>query len=354
MDTSFAFLGIDPVRAFDALAPLLPADYEALAVAHRQVQTQFGNAKITTASELLRFVFAYAGANRPLRYVTAEMEAAGAARLSAMRLHMKLRQAAPYLHALCQRMVPAREALAPELWRGFELVHVASTCVVGAASTQPPERLHVATALFDARVDATAISDPSERDALRQFFWAPKQLAVALDEDVSAASVARVRAQGAHVLVELGGEGALHFVDDVSYGGGVDVAAFRRQAARRRDVLARDVRLVVRDPAKRVEGRLVAFRRGLPCPPPSGPRLVEPAAAGLDVAAFFTTAPEATLDADAVRDVAERAAVVATALGGWRRAGARLSNQRGDTTLAWVYARVLLGLLEERLAHAAA
>lgn len=335
VDTTF--LGIDPVNTWPQIAALLPPDYEDLAVAHRQVLCKFGNAKITRADELLQFIFAYAGANLPLRQVVAEMASEGFVKLSAMRLHMKLRQAAPYLQALCQRLVSERaDALPIEGWRGLELIHVASTCVVGPSATQAPERLHLATVLTDARIEALATTDPSELDGLRQFFWLPRQVAVASAEAATAASVARATAQGAHVLLDLGEPGPLAFAD--GFGGAVDARAFA-VGLRGDAVLTRPVRLVT-EPARRIDGRLVAFKR-------------RGDAVSAETAVFFTTLPEAILPRTELVDVAERAASAAHALSGWRRAGARLSNQRDDTTRAWVYARMLLGLLEAKLADAA-
>src|SRR5271157_1962190 len=78
----------------------LPADYEALAVEHKQLLTQYGNAKIRDADTLLRFIFLHAGADLPLRQTVAVMAEAGGPSLSPMRLHKKMARAAPYLHAL--------------------------------------------------------------------------------------------------------------------------------------------------------------------------------------------------------------------------------------------------------------
>src|SRR5512132_4292652 len=72
----------------------------ALAVQHGQVETKFGNAKITCARDLLRFLFLHVGAELPLRQTVALIAEAGGPSLSPMRLHMKLRHAEPYLHAL--------------------------------------------------------------------------------------------------------------------------------------------------------------------------------------------------------------------------------------------------------------
>lgn len=332
MDPSFAFLGIDPYMAFAEISPLLPPDYRALAVEHGQVMTHFGNAKITNADDLLRFLFAYTGGNQTLRQVVAELAALGAPKLSAMRLHMRLRQAAPYLEVLCRRMLEERADLVPESWRGLELVHAASMTAV-ALATQTQVRLHIATTLASARVDALATTDPSDLDSVKQFFWLPKQVIVASAEAATGASIMRATTQGAHVLLELGeGPMPLAFVD--GYGGPVDARAFALGLRESDGVLARPVRLAG-EPKVRIDGRLVAFMRG-------GVRAV-----------FFTTVPTTLLPREDVPDVTERAARVASALSGWRRSGARLSIQRDDTTRGWVYARMLLGLLEQKIADGA-
>lgn len=347
MDTPFAFLGLDPVHAWAEVVPLLPPDFRALATTHRQVLTQYGNAKITSAEELLRFVFAYAGTNMPLRDVVSAIEATGGPRISAMRLHMKLRQSSAYLHALLQSAVPERLELLPDLTRGLELVQVGSTKVVGPSSTQAPERLHAATVLHDARVDATAITDPSEYDGLRSFFWSPKQVAVATDGAATAASAGRVAAQGAFVLLEMC-DGQLPLAD--AHGGGIDVRAFTAglRSEGKDAVLERPARILL-EGKKRLEGRLFTFARKDPRGQHSGVKLQRRD----DLTAFFTSIPSATYAARELADLVERAAPVGEKLGGWTRPGARLSNQLEDTTRAWVYARALLGVLEQKVARAA-
>src|SRR5262245_24662107 len=82
----------------------LPRSYEPLAAEHKQLERQYGNAKITSADWLLRFILLHVGANLPLRQTVTMMAEAGGPSLSAMRLHMKMRRASPYLRALVERM----------------------------------------------------------------------------------------------------------------------------------------------------------------------------------------------------------------------------------------------------------
>ena len=65
----------------------LPPDYEELALKHKQLLTQYGNAKVKDADTLLRFIFLHAGADLPLRQTVMLMAEAGGPRLSPMRLH---------------------------------------------------------------------------------------------------------------------------------------------------------------------------------------------------------------------------------------------------------------------------
>ena len=51
------------------LLSCLPTDYKALATKHKQLQTQYGNAKIRDADTLLRFIFLHAGADLPLSLI---------------------------------------------------------------------------------------------------------------------------------------------------------------------------------------------------------------------------------------------------------------------------------------------
>src|SRR5579863_1324907 len=86
-----------------ALLRYLPSDYERLAAEHRQLGRQWSNAKITSADWLLRLILLHVGCNLPLLQTVTLVSEAGGPRLSAMRLHMKMRGAAPYLKALVER-----------------------------------------------------------------------------------------------------------------------------------------------------------------------------------------------------------------------------------------------------------
>jgi hypothetical protein len=74
---------------------MLPPDFEALAEEHGQLNAQWPNAKISSASMLLRFILLHVGADLPLPQTVALIAEDGGPRLSAVRLHHRMRRAQP-------------------------------------------------------------------------------------------------------------------------------------------------------------------------------------------------------------------------------------------------------------------
>src|ERR1700752_4866624 len=93
-------MAIEPTRDWKSLMALLPADYERLAVGHGLLNLQYANAKIGSATDLLRLFFLHAGADLPLRQTVTVVGAAGGPDVSAVRLHLKMRAAPAYLGEL--------------------------------------------------------------------------------------------------------------------------------------------------------------------------------------------------------------------------------------------------------------
>ncbi len=58
---------LDVTAGWETICAYLPPEYRQLADEHKEVQTQFWNAKIRTADELLRLVLLHVGADLPLR-----------------------------------------------------------------------------------------------------------------------------------------------------------------------------------------------------------------------------------------------------------------------------------------------
>ncbi len=72
MDTT-----LDLREDWQSLLKYLPAGYEALAHEYKMVETQYGNAKITTVDELWRVLFLHVGAELPLRDTAALLAITG-------------------------------------------------------------------------------------------------------------------------------------------------------------------------------------------------------------------------------------------------------------------------------------
>jgi hypothetical protein len=179
----------------------LPAEYEQLANEHKQLLVQHGNAKITTADELLRFIFVHVGCDLPLRQTVAVVEAGGGPRLSAMRLHMKMRRASPYLEALIARMVPMKSEAGAEQWAGYEMVAVDASSLCGPGATGTDARIHAVLRLSDLSYEQVQLTDQHGGETFRRFVWEPGQLVIGDRGYCNAPGVVHVVECGAQVLV---------------------------------------------------------------------------------------------------------------------------------------------------------
>jgi hypothetical protein len=241
--------------------------------------------------------------------------------------------------------------------------------------------------LDDLRISAVSVSDATERDGLRRFFWTPGQVVVANASQTTAASIERVRSQGADVLllVDLADladhpdhgrapadDGAVAF-EGLS-GSPIDVEACARmlehapiaeQPARIKGGALRGLsegRLIVRDEAVHTRAehpRQAEITGSYPVALPwdeaqvpegggRGPSSSrEPRASRV---ALFTTLSESAFSAETLFDIHVLATRVLSRTSGWKTGQhvARLSNQRADTTLSWLYAKMVLGILQRR------
>lgn len=345
------------------LLSCLPEDYEELAVTHKQLQTQYGNAKITTAEQLLRLFFVHVGAELPLRQTVASIAAAGGPKLAPMRLHMKMRRAVPYLHALVERMCVEREDASPELWSGYDLCALDGSTVCGPGATGTDARLHANIRLSDLRVLEAQVTDPAVGETFKNFSFEPGQLVLADRGYSNAPGIAWVREHQADVLVRLN-RGALPIIDPED-GQTLDVLAWVRSLP---DDTAVERAVFIKDATtprcQRIEGRLVATR--LPPKQTQEARARVQREQGSDASSdtiemagyvvLFTTTPSVRLSAARCLEAYRLRWQVELLFKRWKSLGGmdQLPNQRDDTTLAWLYVKLLLGLIVERLGSAAA
>jgi hypothetical protein len=346
---------VDLHRDWKSVLTYLPPEFRLLADEHKQVEKQYGNAKIQTADELLRLIFLHVGANLPLLQTVTLIEQAGGPRVSAMRLHMKMRKAAPYLRALVEHMLVERPESTPEQWAGYDMVAVDSTAVAGPGAVATDARLHTKLRLSDVSLRSVEVTDVTGGETLKRFMWEPGELAIGDRGFSNAQGVQCVIRQGADVLVRLN-RGAMPVYQP--NGERVDVLAWIRSFTNERPH-ERPVELDAEVDGKSIRGRLIAVR----LPPDKAlearyrikclraskatPESVE--AAGYVI--LFTTVPAVRMNASRCLDAYRLRWQIELLFKRWKSIGGldRLPNYRDDTIHAWLYAKVLLGLVLERM-----
>jgi hypothetical protein len=343
---------IHALTNWKAIASFLPADYVALASEYKQVETQYGNAKIRDADTLLRFILVHAGADLPLRQTVAVMAEAGEPSLSPMRLHKKMARAAPYLRALVERMVDWCDDAAPERWGGYEFCAVDATVVCGPGAIGTDARIHTKMRIADVTLSGCEVTDETGGETFTRFSWERGELAVADRAYFTPRGIEHVLNGGADVLVRYRLDGVeLQFL-----GVTLDVlgAVEHLEVG---DTLDLDVEAKL--PCGMRSGRLVAYRlpddaaerarerlrreRGS-----ASPRAFEAAKYVL----LFTTAARTRLDTERCLQGYRLRWQVELQFKRWKSLCGldQLPNYRDDTTLAWLYAKVLMGALLDRMA----
>lgn len=347
---------LDPMHGWEQIRRHLPPDYRALADAHKQVETQYGNAKIRDADTLLRFLLLHIGANLPLRQTVALMAEAGMPSLSPMRLHKKMARAAPYLQELVMRLVGRVSDWEPERWGGYTFTAVDASVVCGPGAVGADARVHLKLRLPDVAIASVEITDEHGGESFVRFTWLPGELAVADRAYCTARGVHHVVRSGADVLVRYR-LGTLPIVDDA--GDPVNALDCARALA---DGEIFDMDISVPVPAERVclPARLIAMR----LPPDAARRArdrvrksegASVSAQTLESAGYvilLTTAPRSRLDGERCLLAYRVRWQVELQFKRWKSLCRLdcLPNQRDDTTLAWLYGKILIGVLLDRMA----
>jgi hypothetical protein len=353
---------LDPASDWQLLLRHLPSDFEQLAVDHKQLETQYGNAKIRTAADLMRLMFVHVGAELPLRQTVALVAAAGGPALAPMRLHMKMRRAEPYLRALVRRMCGGFDDAAPERWAGYEMMAVDASTVCGPGATGTDARLHTLIRLSDLSVRSAEVTDASGGETFKRFHFEPGQLVLADRGYCNGVGIASVLDDGADVLVRLN-RGAMPLFDDA--GKSFEVLDWARSIADDTAV-ERSVRVKTGTPANErwITGRLVAFRLDAEEAAKARRRVKrelgsDASEVTLEMASYvvlFTTVPKSRLSAARCLDAYRLRWQVELLFKRWKSLGGadRLPNTRPDTIVAWLYVKLLLGLIVERIGSAGA
>ncbi len=348
-------------REWNTLLSYLPPEFRELAVEHKQVETQFGNAKVTTADDLLRFLFLHVGPNLPLRQTVVVASEAGGPRLSAMRLHMKMRKASPYLHALVQRMVTGIGDAAAERWFGYEMVSCDGSSVSGPGANGTDARLHTALRLSDLSFKDVTVTGVGGGETLRRFEWSAGELAIGDRGYANPPGIAWAVRCGADVLVRVN-RGALPLYD--RDGDPVDVLQ-KLRSLHANEPSEWKVRVEHKEGGETeiIEGRLVAVR--LPEKKAEearkrvrreyGKETTEEQLEAASYVALFTTAPRGRLPTKRCLQAYRLRWQIELQFKRWKSLCDfdRLPNFRDDTILAWLYTKVLLGLLMARMSTSA-
>jgi hypothetical protein len=338
---------------WNALVAYLPRNYAQLADEHKQLETQYGNAKITTADWLLRFILLHAGANLPLRQTVAMIAQAGGPSLSAMRLHMKMRRASPYLQCLVERMVTWTAQAKPELWAGYMMTLVDATMLCGPGATGTDARIHTKLRAADVAVLEAIVTDVKCGETFKRFAFETNELALADRGYCNPPSVAHALEHGADVLLRHN-RGAL----PLSYQGqALDVLARARTLSGEDAVL--DLPVSFEHGDERISGRFLATRLPADEAEKARKRLRKEQGASvtkesLEAAGYvmlFTTVPRERLSASKCLEAYRLRWQIELQFKRWKSLCGfdRLPNYRDDTIVAWLYAKVLLGILLDRM-----
>jgi len=338
----------------------LPEDFEALAKEHKVLEVQYGEAKITTAADLLRLVLVHAGAGLGLRQTVVLVAEDGGPDVSHVTLHKKMRLASPYLAALVRRLTQSGGAdAAPERWAGYELGIVDASTFSGHGADNADARVHLQLRLTDLAILEARIEDSSVGESFKQFTWRAGQLALGDRGYANPPGIASVVEQQADVLVRVN-RGALPMF--APNGDRVDVMEWVRSLKgylpRERAVLVRsnehdfNVRgrlIAVRLPAGEAEKARVRVRREL-----GG----KTSALDLEAAQYvivFTTVPTSRMPTDMCLELYRLRWQVELAFKRWKSLCHfdQLPNYRDDTILAWLNAKLLLALVMHRMASGA-
>jgi len=346
------------IEDWNALIASLPTDYEALADEHKQLNRQWANGKIRDAKTLLRFIFAHVGADLPLRQTVVAVAEAGGPRLSAVRLHLRLRRAEPYLAALVSGMVSKGGSAEPERWDGYELVLTDATAISGPGAEGTDARLHAVLRVADLRVRQVQVTGADGGETLRRFAWLPNQLVLGDRGYCNARGIASVVDAGADALVRL--NAASMPLTETASGVEIDVLAWCRTLKGHR---ATEVDVVTHwrhgGERRALRGRMIGVR----LPPEEAnsarewvrrehgtsatPEQLEQAG----YVVLFTTAPAGRLTAARAIEAYRLRWQIELQFKRWKSICRfdRLPNYRDDTIKSWLTGKLLLGLVVDRI-----
>ena len=345
----------DVRRNWESIRSELPCDYESLAFATKAIKPHYPNVRITEPDDLLRMIFLHVGANLPLRQTVAWMAESGGPKVSAYCLHTRMRAAGAYLSALVARMTTWRSECVAELWDGYSLMLVDATSFSGRVATGTDARIHAVLRLADLGVVQATALGVEHGETLRHFQWSERQLVIGDRAYCNPPGIAWAVERGADVLVRLN-RSALPLLD--RRGESFDVLQWVRPL-REGQIVERAVRFVVNAEGgpRSIEGRVIATR--LPDDKADEARARvrkeqgrDVTAETLEMAAYVVLFTTATLTAERCLEAYRLRWQIELLFKRWKSICGfdGLPNERPDTIRSWLAAKLLLGLIVERMA----
>lgn len=345
---------LDYLHDVDAVLRFLPADYSALAEEHDVLRVQHGNAKIKTAKELLWLFFVHAGLNLPLRQTSAVLREANGPSVSPMRIHKKMIRSVPFLHELMLRMVTIAGDRSSERWLGYRVLTIDATTLCGPGATGADARIHSVMELSNLRIAQMEVTDERGGESLARFEWQPNDLVIGDRGYSHANGIEKVVRQGGSVLVRLNWASIpLRWSDREK----ADVMAWLRTLSGH-GCHERAAYFEVRGSKTVVNGRVIARRlkdeeaararerlRREHSVKDISPEMIENA----QYMVLFTTSRLSAFDCIELYRLRWQ---IELQFKRWKTLCGfdRLPNYRDDTVLAWIYLKVILGIVLERIA----
>jgi hypothetical protein len=348
---------LDVDRDFADVCSLLPADYRELAVTLGAIQPGHVNARIKSADDLLRCVLLHVAQDLPLRATAAVIAETCGLVVSPYCLHIRMRASGAYLGALVASMFGKSAPSANETFAGYDLVAVDATAFSGRRASGTDARIHAAIRLADLRVVEATAFGVEVAESFRRFQWREGQLAIGDRGYCNTPSIAWVVDHGADVLVRFNRGSTPTFdrsgapIDLLPWVRPLAIGEIAEQRVRIRGTIDRKERWI--------EGRLVATR--LPDDKAEEARQrvrdelgKKASPASLEMASFVVLFTTSELSAAQCFDVYRLRWQIELLFKRWKSLCHfdKLPNERADTILSWVTAKLLLGLIVDRLAGA--
>jgi hypothetical protein len=242
---------------------------------------------------------------------------------------------------------------ARELWGGYMLSAVDATVVCGPGAIGTDARIHTKLCVADVSITAVEVTDATGGETFKRFTWERGELVLADRAYCSPSGVQHVLDAQADVLVRyrLGG---IELLD--ASGNAIDVLA---QVAHLAVGATLDLDVDAKLSRGKAPGRLVAYRLPDDAVERARKRLRKelgtvsaPVMEAAKYVLLFTTAVRGRLDAERCLQAYRLRWQIELQFKRWKSLCGFdvLPNFRDDTTLAWLYAKVLLGALLDRMA----